>query len=244
MRAKWPTIEQDGPAPWKPVIGISGPITLPVRVSSSFTPRRRPPLRFGRLLLAALDNRCFAHPGGALRRPSRSCKGDELDEVFAPVVELAVGHQQHPTRLELARRSRVVADDDACRPATRASAIGRPRRAPGSRLFVGSSSSSRLWRPATSCASASFVFSPPDSVPASWKAFSPLSPNIPSRPRSSTSVVSGVVAHVVEQRASGVDALVLLRVVADGHTEPEVTSPQSASPPRPGSAASWSCRRR
>ncbi len=34
MRAKWPTIEQIGPAPWKPVIGISGPITLPVRVSS------------------------------------------------------------------------------------------------------------------------------------------------------------------------------------------------------------------
>ena len=35
MRAKWPTIELAGPAPWKPVIGISGPITLPVRVSSS-----------------------------------------------------------------------------------------------------------------------------------------------------------------------------------------------------------------
>jgi len=35
VRAKWPTIEQTGPAPWKPVIGISGPITLPVRVSSS-----------------------------------------------------------------------------------------------------------------------------------------------------------------------------------------------------------------
>ena len=33
MRAKWPTIEQTGPAPWKPVVGISGPSTLPVRVS-------------------------------------------------------------------------------------------------------------------------------------------------------------------------------------------------------------------
>ena len=31
--------------------------------------RSRPPLRFGRLRLAALDNRCFAHPGGTLRRP-------------------------------------------------------------------------------------------------------------------------------------------------------------------------------
>jgi cytochrome P450 len=34
MRAKWPTVEQTGPAPWKPVVGISGPSTLPVRVSS------------------------------------------------------------------------------------------------------------------------------------------------------------------------------------------------------------------
>ncbi len=34
MRAKWPTIEQSGPAPWKPVVGISGPATLPVRVSA------------------------------------------------------------------------------------------------------------------------------------------------------------------------------------------------------------------
>jgi cytochrome P450 len=34
MRAKWPTVEQTGPAPWKPVVGISGPSTLPVRVLS------------------------------------------------------------------------------------------------------------------------------------------------------------------------------------------------------------------
>lgn len=33
MRAKWASIEQIGPAPWKPVVGISGPITLPVRVA-------------------------------------------------------------------------------------------------------------------------------------------------------------------------------------------------------------------
>ena len=32
-------------------------------------PRRRPPLHFGRLLLASLDNRFFARSGGALRRP-------------------------------------------------------------------------------------------------------------------------------------------------------------------------------
>ena len=40
----------------------------------------------------------------------------------------------------------------------------------GSRLFVGSSSRSRFFCPATSWASASFVFSPPESVPASWNA--------------------------------------------------------------------------
>jgi cytochrome P450 len=34
LRQKWSTIEQSGPAPWKPVVGISGPITLPVRVAS------------------------------------------------------------------------------------------------------------------------------------------------------------------------------------------------------------------
>jgi cytochrome P450 len=33
MRQKWTTVEQAGPAPWKPVVGISGPITLPVRVA-------------------------------------------------------------------------------------------------------------------------------------------------------------------------------------------------------------------
>ncbi|HMK10881.1 MAG TPA: cytochrome P450 [Acidimicrobiales bacterium] len=33
VRAKWPTIEQNGPAPWKPVVGISGPSTLPLHVS-------------------------------------------------------------------------------------------------------------------------------------------------------------------------------------------------------------------
>jgi cytochrome P450 len=32
MRAKWPTIEPNGPAPWKPVVGISGPSTLPLKV--------------------------------------------------------------------------------------------------------------------------------------------------------------------------------------------------------------------
>ena len=41
---------------------------------------------------------------------------------------------------------------------------------------MGSSSSSRLCRPATSWASASLVFSPPESVAASWNAFSPREP--------------------------------------------------------------------
>ncbi len=39
------------------------------------TPRRRPPLRFDRLLLASLDNRCFAHPAAhcAAARDSLRC---------------------------------------------------------------------------------------------------------------------------------------------------------------------------
>src|SRR5207245_33608 len=70
----------------------------------------------------------------------------------------------------------------------------------GSRLFVGSSSSNRLWRPATSIASASFVFSPPESVPASWHASSPRSPNMASRPRRdfSPSAAPGLERDVLE----------------------------------------------
>src|SRR5881398_2823201 len=52
-------------------------------------------------------------------------------------------------------------------PGHSASARATPLRDGGSRLLVGSSRSSRLCRPATSWASASFVFSPPDRVPAS-----------------------------------------------------------------------------
>ena len=39
IHEKWPTIEQTGPAPWKPVVGISGPMTLPLRVTPA--PRAR-----------------------------------------------------------------------------------------------------------------------------------------------------------------------------------------------------------
>jgi hypothetical protein len=69
-------------------------------------------------------------------------------------------------------------------PGQRCNASATAVREGGSRLFVGSSSSSTLLRPATNCASASFVFSPPDSVPASWNAIAPESPNMPSRERS------------------------------------------------------------
>ena len=89
-------------------------------------------------------------------------------------------------------------------PGQSTSASATDWRLPGSRLFVGSSSSSRLLRPTISIASASFVFSPPDSVPASWNTFSPVSPNMPSRPRSWVSVSSDAERHlaadVVEQR--------------------------------------------
>ena len=96
----------------------------------------------------------------------------------------------------------------------------------GSRLFVGSSSSSRLLRPTISIASASFVFSPPDSVPACWNTLSPDSPNMPSRPRSSVSVrvIAGrhLGADVVEQRLADAQVVVLLGVVAGGHVVPEL----------------------
>ena len=71
----------------------------------------------------------------------------------------------------------IIAPGHPCAP-------GRSPFAGGSRLFVGSSSSNRFLCPATSCASASFVFSPPESVPASWNAIEPVRPNIPSSERS------------------------------------------------------------
>jgi hypothetical protein len=47
-------------------------------------------------------------------------------------------------------------------------------------LFVGSSSSSRFFRPATSWASASFVFLPPEGA-GILERIRPLRPNIPSK---------------------------------------------------------------
>src|SRR5205085_1998619 len=59
-------------------------------------------------------------------------------------------------------------------PGQSASARAIASREPGSRLLVGSSSSNTLCRPPTSWLSASFVFSPPDRVPAAWKTLSPV----------------------------------------------------------------------
>ena len=49
---------------------------------------------------------------------------------------------------------------------------------------------------ATRPASASRVFSPPDSVPASWSSCAPLNMNAPSRPRSSCSPDSGAACRM------------------------------------------------
>src|SRR5207245_1905846 len=81
-------------------------------------------------------------------------------------------------------------------PGQAASARATPVRDGGSRLFVGSSSRSRLCRPATCCASASFVFSPPDSVPASCRATSPVRLNIPSNARRTRSSASGACSRM------------------------------------------------
>ena len=91
---------------------------------------------------------------------------------------------------------------------------------------------------------ASFVFSPPDSVPASWSALSARSPNVPRRVRRNWSSGVGVLADVVEDRLAGADAFVLLGVVAERRV---VAGPRLAGvgyvPPR-SSGGVWSCRRR
>ena len=33
MSQRWPQIEQAGEAPWKPIVGVSGPTTLPISIA-------------------------------------------------------------------------------------------------------------------------------------------------------------------------------------------------------------------
>ncbi len=143
------------------------------------------------------------------------------------------------------RRTRCRGSRSPSRPASRGAPARSPSRDGGSRLFVGSSRSSRFFRPATSCASASFVFSPPESVPASWNARSPGRPNIPSSDRSDWSSAGDAWCMCVEHRHPVVDPLVLLRVVPELHpvAEPERPGVGAASPPR-GSGAGSSSRHR
>ena len=66
------------------------------RTAPPVTPRRRRPLRFRRLLLTSFDNRCCAHPGGALRRPSTECVDHRAVELVVHVHVLgAVGADAH-----------------------------------------------------------------------------------------------------------------------------------------------------
>ena len=65
--------------------------------------------------------------------------------------------------------------------------------------------------------SASFVFSPPESVLASWNTISPCSPNMPSSERrywSGSALTSRMCSSTLRPAH---DALVLLRVVAERH---------------------------
>ena len=126
--------------------------------------------------------------GRSGRTERASGEGDELQPAGAEEVDGAVGHQQDRGAVAggatKSGRGSPAPSHPASRPAPRRPCCGRG----GSRLLVGSSSSSTLWRPHTSWASASLVFfSPPDNVPVSWWALSPLRPNIPSTPRSNVS---------------------------------------------------------
>ena len=73
----------------------------------------------------------------------------------------------------------------------------------------------------TSSASASFVFSPPESVPASWNTRSPRKPEHAEQPAQILVGEAGLLADVLDDGATGPDALVLLRVVAHRHVVPE-----------------------
>ena len=33
MSQRWPQIEQAGEAPWKPIVGVSGPTSLPISIA-------------------------------------------------------------------------------------------------------------------------------------------------------------------------------------------------------------------
>ncbi len=62
---------------------------------------------------------------------------------------------------------------------------------------MGSSSSNTFAALHTSPASASLVFSPPESVPAGWATVSPLNRKAPRMRRSSTSEVPGAAARML-----------------------------------------------
>ena len=152
------------------------------------------------------------------------------------MVERALGHEQHPLRRERLHELGVVADEHhGARPA--ASALATRRATAGRGCW-----SAR--RAAAGCAGrrpvgprASLVFSPPDSVPASWKRDVADRPNMPSSARSSRSVGIRLLAHVLEHGDAGVDPLVLLRVVARRHAMPQ-------SERRPASGSVWPARMR
>ena len=119
----------------------------------------------------------------------------------------------------------------------------------GSRLFVGSSSSSRLLRPTISIARASLVFSPPDSVPASWNT---LSPDRPEHAEQAAQLGLGerdpgrhLGADVGEQRLVRPQVVVLLGVVAGSHVVAELErAPVGGRLAGEDAQQAWSCRRR
>ena len=171
---------------------------------------------------------------------------DEVEVVVAPVVEGALGHQEHPVGLEVAHEGRRRGSRARCCPGHPRRPSATAAREPGSRLLVGSSSSSRLWRPATRMPSASLVFSPPERVPASWCTLSPVRPIAPTMARRSVSAASGTCSRRCSRmRAARLDALVLLGVVAgDDVVAVGDRAGIGRAGRRRGPAAGSSCRRR
>src|SRR5207302_1262020 len=151
---------------------------------------RLQPFGFSRVVLPGVDR--VVEP---LRAPERSgCHASETRSSISSSQKSLIPSGISSTRPGLKASTKSLSWLTARTvPGQAARACAKASREGGSRLLVGSSRISRLWLPATIWASASLVFSPPDSVPASWKASSPWIPNMPRTwrwTRSSASVMS------------------------------------------------------
>lgn len=89
--------------------------------------------------------------------------GNQIQITIIPEVFVAVRHEQHALGVQSLDGTLIVGDEHDCS-SYLAMAFKISSREAGSRLLVGSSSSSTLAREVTSVAKARRVFSPPDST--------------------------------------------------------------------------------